>query len=195
MQILFNLRYAGVINFNALIIFIAYFKKFTQTGRNALDVDSVEYIRGRIAVAPQIFGRYCEVARLKISRQNIERKPVVYVLNYAVDSARQFILFIELLQASEMSLVLVAAQRVLNIFCNRRIHVFVRRLAVGKDGAVIIYSAQAHCAAVLDVFVNSLNAQHLFKFAIGDKGGVQHYATVVQLFVFGKNKSERVRAR
>ena len=56
-------------------------------------------------------------------------------------------------------------------------------------------ATETHSAAVADILVDAANAEDRFKLAVRDECGVQQNAAVVKLFVLGKEKAQRVRAR
>lgn len=94
-----------------------------------------------------------------------------------------------------MPTVLIVFQRMLDIPGNRCVDIFVRTLLGGKGGGlIVVVTAHAHCTAITDELVNSLHAENLFKFPIGDKGRVQHEAAVIKLLRFCKYKAQGVRS-
>ena len=75
------------------------------------------------------------------------------------------------------------------------VHVFVSAFLAGKGGGlVVVDAAETHGAAVADILVDAVNAEDRFKLAVGDEGGVQQDTAVIELFVLGKEKAQRVRA-
>ena len=96
---------------------------------------------------------------------------------------------------AEVPLVLIAAQRVLDVAGNGGIHVFVSAFLAGKGGGlVVVNTAETHGAAVADILVDAVDVEDRFKLAVRDECGVQQNAAVIKLFVLGKEKAQRVRA-
>ena len=96
---------------------------------------------------------------------------------------------------AEVPLVLIAAQRVLDVAGNGGVHIFVGAFLAGKGrGLVVVDAAETHGAAVADILVDAVNAEDRFKLAVRDECGVQQDAAVVKLLVLGKEKAQRVRA-
>ena len=88
---------------------------------------------------------------------------------------------------TEMPLILVAAQGVLDVAGDGGIHVFVGAFLAGEcGGLVVVDAAETHGAAVADILVDAADAEDGFKLAVGDKSGVQQDAAVVKLLVLGK---------
>ena len=54
-------------------------------------------------------------------------------------------------------------------------------------------AAETHGAAVADILVDAVNAEDRFKLAVRDECGVQQDAAVIELFILGKEKAQRVR--
>ena len=78
----------------------------------------------------------------------------------------------------------------LNIPRDRTVDIFVGALLCREGRIIVIEAADAHRAAVADIVVNALNAEHLLKLAVRDKGRVQHDTAVIELFVFGEDKAQ-----
>lgn len=96
---------------------------------------------------------------------------------------------------AEVPLVLIAAQGVLDVAGDGGIHVFVGAFLAGKGrGLVVVNAAETHGAAVADILVDAVDAEDGFKLAVRDECGVQQDAAVIELFVLGKEKAQRVRA-
>ena len=96
---------------------------------------------------------------------------------------------------AEMPLILIAAQRVLDVAGNGGVHIFVGAFLAGKGGGlVVVNAAEAHGAAVADILIDAVNAEDGFKLAVRDECGVQQDAAVVKLLVLGKKEAQRVRA-
>ena len=95
---------------------------------------------------------------------------------------------------AEVSLILIAAQGVLDVTGNGGVHVFVGAFLAGKGrGLVVVDAAEAHGAAVADILVDAVNAEDVFKLAVRDECGVQQDATVIKLLVLCKEEAQRVR--
>ena len=93
-----------------------------------------------------------------------------------------------------MSLILIAAQGVLDVAGNGGVHVFVGAFLASKGrGLVVVDAAETHGAAVADILVDAMDAENGFKLAVRDERGVQQDAAVVKLLVLGKEKAQRVR--
>ena len=43
---------------------------------------------------------------------------------------------------------------------------------------IVIDTAHAHCASVADIFINSFNAEHMFKLTIRNEGSMDEKASV-----------------
>ena len=109
----------------------------------------------------QIMGR-------KRPRENFFCKAMVDVLDHAVNSARQLAFFVEIIELTEMSAVLIVFQGVLNIPRDCAVDIFVGALFGRESRIVVIDAADAHCATVADIVVNALNAENLLKLAVRD---------------------------
>ena len=97
---------------------------------------------------------------LEVLRQHLQRKTVVDDLHHQVDGAGQLVPVIQIPQVPEMPRVLLAAQRMLNVARDSRVHILVGAFLAGKCGGfVVMNAAEAHCAAVADVFVNAVNTE------------------------------------
>ena len=95
----------------------------------------------------------------------------------------------------EMPLVLIAAQGVLDVAGNGRVHILIGAFPTGKGGSlVVVDAAETHGAAVADILVDAMDAENGLKLAVRDERGVQQDAASVELFVLSKEKSHRVRA-
>ena len=55
-------------------------------------------------------------------------------------------------------------------------------------------AAETHSAAVADILVDAMDAEDGFKLPVRDEGGVQQDAAIIELFILGKEKAQRVRA-
>ena len=96
---------------------------------------------------------------------------------------------------AKMSLILIAAQGVLDVAGDGGVHVFVGAFLAGKGrGLVVVDAAETHGTAVADVLVDAVDAEDRFKLAVRDECGVQQNAAVVKLLVLGKEEAQRVRA-
>ena len=96
---------------------------------------------------------------------------------------------------TEVPLVLIAAQGVLDVAGDGGVHIFVGAFLAGKGGGlVVVDAAEAHGAAVADILIDAVNAEDGFKLAVRDECGVQQDAAVVKLLVLGKKEAQRVRA-
>ena len=95
-----------------------------------------------------------------------------------------------------MAALLIELQRMLNVFCNRTVHIFIRAALCYKRGlGVIMPAAQAHRAAVTHIIVDPRYAQHFFKFAVRDQCGMQHDAAVIEFLRSSEDKAQRIRTR
>ena len=96
---------------------------------------------------------------------------------------------------AEMPLILIAAQRVLDVAGDGGVHIFVGTFLAGKGGGlVVVNAAETHGTAIANVLVDAVNAEDRFKLAVRDECGVQQNAAVVKLLVLGKEEAQRVRA-
>ena len=94
-----------------------------------------------------------------------------------------------------MPLILIAAQGMLDVAGDGRVHIFVGAFLAGKGrGLVVVDAAETHGAAVADILVDAVNAEDRFKLAVRDECGVQQDAAVVELLILGKEEAQRVRA-
>ena len=91
---------------------------------------------------------------------------------------------------AKMSLILIAAQGVLDVAGNGGVHIFVGAFLAGKGrGLVVVDAAETHGAAVADILIDAVNAEDRFKLAVRDECGVQQDAAVVKLLVLGKKEA------
>ena len=112
---------------------------------------------------------------------------MVDILHHAVDGTGQLILVVQIPQMAEMPLVLITAQGVLDVARNGRVHIFVGTFLAGKcGGLVVVNAAETHGAAIADVLIDAVDAEHGFKLVVGDESGVQQNAAVVELIAFGE---------
>jgi len=95
----------------------------------------------------------------------------------------------------EMPFVLVAAQGVLDVAGNGRVHILIGAFLTGKGGSlVVVDAAETHGAAVADILVDAMDAENGLKLAVRDECGVQQDTAVVKLLVLGKEEAQRVLA-
>ena len=79
-----------------------------------------------------------------------------------------------------MPAVLITLQRVLNVLCDCTVNVFVNAFLIRKSRLlVVMHAAEAHRAAVADIFVDSLNAENFFKLSVRNKRGMKENTTVI----------------
>ena len=95
-----------------------------------------------------------------ILRQHLQREAVVDILHHTVNGTGQFIFVVQVPQMAEMALVLIAAQRVLDVAGDGRIHILVSAFLAGESGGLIVVdTTETHGAAVADILVDAVNAE------------------------------------
>ena len=122
---------------------------------------------------------------LPVLRQHLQREAVVDVLHHAVDGTGQFIFLIQIPQMPEMPLVLVAAQGVLDVVGNGRVHILVGTFLAGEGGGLVVMDA-----AETDILVDAMDAENGLKLAVRDERGVKQDAAVIELLILGKEKAQ-----
>ena len=106
------------------------------------------------------------------------------LLQHAVDGTGQFIFAVQVPQMAEMPFVLVAAQGVLDVAGNGRVHIFVGTFLAGEGrGFVVVDAAKTHGAAVVDILVDTVDTEDGFKLTVGAECCVQQDAAVVELLI------------
>ena len=60
---------------------------------------------------------------------------------------------------------------------------------------IIMNAAKAHGTTIANIFVDTVNAENRFKLAIRNESRMKQNAAVIQLLIFGKQKTERVCSR
>ena len=94
-----------------------------------------------------------------------------------------------------MSLVLIAAQGVLDVAGDSGVHIFVGAFLAGKGGGfVVVNAAETHGTAVADILVDAVDTENRFKLTVRDECGVQQNAAIVKLLVLGEEEAQRIRA-
>ena len=74
---------------------------------------------------------------------------------------------------AKMSLILIAAQGVLDVAGNGGVHIFVGAFLAGKRGGlVVVNAAETHGAAIADILIDAVNAEDSFKLSVRDECGV-----------------------
>ena len=185
----------NIVQRHGLLCPVADLQQLPQAVCDKRKVDAVEDVRRIFPIPTQIAGGNAKVVGLPILRQHLQREAVVDVLHHPVDGAGQLILVVQIPQMTEMPLILIAAQRVLDVAGNGGVHVFVGAFLAGKGrGLVVVDAAETHGAAVADILIDAVNAEDRFKLSVRDECGVQQDAAVVKLLVLGKEKAQRVRA-
>ena len=185
----------NIVQRHGLLCPVADLQQLPQTVGDKRKVDAVEDVRRVLPIPAQVAGGNAEVVGLPILRQHLQREAVVDVLHHPVDGAGQLILVVQIPQMTEMPLILIAAQRVLDVAGNGGVHVFVGTFLAGKRGGlVVVNTAETHGAAVADILVDAVDAEDGFKLSVRDECGVQQDAAVVKLLVLCKEEAQRVRA-
>ena len=190
-QILLDLCRMNIVQFYGLLRLVADLQQLSQTIGDSRKVNAVEDVRRVLPIPAQVAGGNAEVVGLPILRQHLQREAVVDVLHHAVDGTGQFIFLIQIPQMPEVPLVLVAAQGVLDVAGNGRVHILVGTFLAGEGGGLVVMdAAETHGAAVTDILVDAMDAENGLKLAVRDERGVQQDAAVIELLILSKEKAQ-----
>ena len=190
-QIFFDLRRMNIVQRQSLLRLVPDLQQLPQAVCDSYKVNAIKDVRRVLPIPAKIAGGNAKVVGFPILCQHFQRETVVDVLHHAVDGAGQFVPLIQVTQMAEMSLVLIAAQGVLDVACNSRIHILVRAFLAGKRGGfVVVDTAETHSAAVADILVDAMNAEHRLKLAVRDEGRVQQNAAVVELLILREQETQ-----
>ena len=164
----------NIVQRHGLLCPVADLQQLPQAVGDKRKVDAVEDVRRVLPIPAQVAGGNAKVVGLPILRQHLQREAVVDILHHTVNGTGQFIFVVQVPQMAEMALVLIAAQRVLDVAGDGRIHILVSAFLAGESGGLIVVdTTETHGAAVADILVDAVNAEDRFKLAVRNECGVQ----------------------
>ena len=127
---------------------------------------------------------------------------MVHAFDDTVDCVGKLIGFIEIDQVSEVTAVFTASKAVLNVLADGCVDISSCRFIITEggicdiqNGIVEINLSCTQRSAITNILIDIVDAQKSCVFTEGDKRGVDHLHSVIELFVFGKPKSQRIGSR